>query len=211
VAHKIIEPHPADRLMLLLATEDGWTEKQIGEFFGGISPSRVSSRIHNVRGHLLLHRSRLLWPEPRKVIEICDNSPSLNHAAEKLNVGRQLLASMLHIFGFLSTYKKRWERAAVARAAEIAEVAEKQGGLTPQLQAIHRKRLCRIMQFVAKHVGHTPTMPEMRKLSKHTGGRIPTPHSWIMAFGSFRNGQIAAGLPPNTRGGNRYEHHAKAS
>jgi hypothetical protein len=191
VSRKITEPHPQDRLIHHLATVDKWSLKRIGQAIGGVTKQRISQRIHHLQGSAL-DWLRAKRPDPEKLIAVCDNSYSAIEASRKLGIGEGLLSSTLKQLELLQRYKTFWK----VRRSE-------------RDRKLHKRRLIRIMRLVARHLGHTPSLDEMNFFAKKSKGRIPYHSSWVAAFGSYRNGQIAAGLTPNNRGGGK--HTQKAS
>ncbi len=186
MAKNIIEPHPRDKLMHRLATVENWSLERIGQFFGGMTKQNVSIRIHGLQDHPL-DPFRSKRPSIEKLILVCDNSFSMKDSAEKLGIGDVLLRRTLDQLELLQKYKAFWRMRRIERGKHLI-----------------RRKLIRIMRLVAHNLGHTPSIDELNDFARRSLGRIPFHSCWVTAFGSFRNGQIAAGLIPNNRGGGKY-------
>lgn len=178
--------HPQDRLMRKLAIEDNWPLTKIGEHLGHVTKQRVSQRIHHLQiTPIDPYRGRR--PSPEKIVAICDHSYSVTESAKKLGISDTMLAKMLRDYELLSKYKTLWKE---------------------KKRRLLERRLIRIMQLIAKHLGRTPDIDTLNAIARESKGRIPYFTSWVNAFGSFRNAQIAADLTPNNRG---RQHNKKAS
>lgn len=161
-----------------LATVDNWPLKQIGEHLGHVTKQRVSQRIHHLQ-ITPIDPYRGKRPSPERIVATCDSSYSVAEAAKKLGISDTMLAKMLRDYELLSKYKLLWKE---------------------KKRRLLRRRLIRIMRLIAKHLGRTPDIDTLNIIARKSKGRIPYFTSWVNAFDSFRNAQIAANLTPNNRG-----------